>query len=1138
MYWRLSIKPAVAILVLLLSANMSFAQEETEDTKAKKGIGDSISSGVNVLNKVGGGLLKKAGGVASKVANIKTAKPPGSIAVLPAIGQGTEEEQNEIRIALHNSLGATNIRSLKPAEVDRLLVVAEQTNNTDWQSIDKKTLTALMGVDGLLYVDVEKIDRLYAAAYAHYEVGVKVELYTAAADEIIWETAEKEAERKGGVSINPLGMIATAVSSARILSDAVRQVLVNTLARRVANDIPQPSTFLNTKKPVIIDMAVSNGIEGPFSVGDQITVLAKAEPGLVMLFDINGLAEKISLDEKAEGEYIGHYVVAAGDDSQNLFITLSATRVSDKANLLWRVPGKLAVDTVPPGNVEAFIARSTSEGIALQWQAPVGEDSAGVNFRLEKANVNDGIYQELGNIAITEFLDTNVDVGANYYYRIRSIDQAGNEGTSLSRKVSVFKPGPTVLSGLLEGDIVFPAIGNPYRLSTDLTIASGANITFDTGTIIELTPGQTITAQGRLNFAGLVNGQATVRGDGWKIVYDGAGASNSTLTHMRLSGINANMNFIGSDITINEVSIDGVTLAISQQTELALSQARVFNADPGIRLVAGKLSLNDVVFSNNEQAIVNADASGQSSLNMNNVKFDRNKVVLSSPGAYTLSHVEFNDANLTDIQAMLDGPISLNWSTVKGGKELVRAWLTPNMLSLKQALRRQDWQESSELLGNIEQILPSDGISKLKTGLSQMNKGFSQVAYGAGSSGLGKLLSEGNRVLWVQSETLPSAQAKSEELSLRTMLKKFGKSYVKEAFPNKSSAALSKAVRGLKLQSAVDDSQYLYRVDKGLLSEVWVVHVVNQSVLNGLLASAGLGSSAGSRQVYAVNIDNSAASNIILDVLEAQKIRYKVSKSSNVSPYRLSANVVVSDTESQISKNLKVAEATIRLRLEDTQTNRVLGSWKAAGSASAFGKSDANKQALEKAIQKIESVLVRKLWEVDSKPLAKPKPKPKPQVKKVEPVKAIAPEPTVVLTKPTETQIPEKETITEKVTLEAFVERASEDTVVSAASDKPVSTDSIEGLSDQENAEGILSTVDVQNNDTTDTSLVEDLSASQQEGAQTTLEASSSELVPSEKQEIEALVEPVIEVPVAPQAETQALPEVETVEEDKKAGLI
>ena len=131
-----------------------------EPIKRRKGLVDSLSSGVNAINKVSGNLLSKVGGAASKAININAGKAPRSVAVLPAEGEGTTEEQAEIRIALHNSLGATNIDALKLAEVDRRLLAAEKVHGVRWQTLSQAELATALKVDGLLTVNVDEIERL------------------------------------------------------------------------------------------------------------------------------------------------------------------------------------------------------------------------------------------------------------------------------------------------------------------------------------------------------------------------------------------------------------------------------------------------------------------------------------------------------------------------------------------------------------------------------------------------------------------------------------------------------------------------------------------------------------------------------------------------------------------------------------------------------------------------------------------------------------------------------------------------------------------------------------------------------------------------------------------------------------------
>ena len=956
-----------ALLLSLASVVVCAADPEPEPSS--ESLLDALSSGAKAVNKVSDKLINKMSGASHVGSKLLKGKAPGFVAVLPASGEGSAQEHSEIRVALHNNLGSTNIQSLKPAEVDRLLLAAAASLGVAWEKIPQDQLCELLGVDGIMLVTVDEIDRLYAGAYAHYEVGISVRLYSQDAGGYIWEKTDKESERKGGVSINPLGMLATAITSAQVLSDAVRQVLVNTIARRVAKDIPQPRSFLRRKKPINFDLAVSNAVEGPFAAGDEIKVIVQAEAGLVMFFSISGVAEPVQMIEKEKGEYLGVYSVPPVGGANNLFVSVQATRVKDKQQLQWRVPGKLTIDTTAPGAIHNFTLSPVSRGIRLHWQPPLNEDSAGIVYQLEKASLSDGVYSSLGEVAITEYLDATAEAGIAYYYRVRPVDAAKNQGPALSEKVFAAKPGPTYIGGLLEGEVFLPAVGNPYRLKADLLLPATSVLRVEPGVVFELTTGQKIQAQGALILSGTADRPVVFRGQHWEVTLDGAASEDSLFEYVHFNGKGSQLRLQGSRVKIAHARFDGVGISLHEHARLQVDDSFFFKADTALALHSGSVVLNRVGFSGNDRAIVLDDLSGRATLETRKLRFEDNRLHLSSNTPMTLSDVTFVGADMDAVLAALEGPVSVDWSSVENGQHLLGQWLKTRLLSLQKALREKKYASASALLSELGVVVDTDSIGN-----------FQQVLAGSSSQS----------TYWLHRETLLTSQLGGQDFNVRLLRKKFGEAYLKRELPELKRSQRAKILRAASLTEGLMKTHYVMSRDRGIMTDVLVAHELDISRVQALLRASGANSGSASRHTLALDIENSALSNTLLDVLSSQNFRYSL-KTNKASKYKLSSRVTLRQSGSQISENIRVVDVTLRLQLEDLATGELLKSWKSVGSASAFGGADAERKAVDKALAKVQATILRKLWQLDSLPSktvmsaksktkVKPKPKSKPKV--------------------------------------------------------------------------------------------------------------------------------------------------------------
>ena len=72
-------------------------------------------------------------------------------------------------------------------------------------ALKRNELADALQVDGLLLLNVDRIGKLYVAAYAHYEIEITVRLYSRESDSIIWEHADEGRRSRWKHFTEPVG---------------------------------------------------------------------------------------------------------------------------------------------------------------------------------------------------------------------------------------------------------------------------------------------------------------------------------------------------------------------------------------------------------------------------------------------------------------------------------------------------------------------------------------------------------------------------------------------------------------------------------------------------------------------------------------------------------------------------------------------------------------------------------------------------------------------------------------------------------------------------------------------------------------------------------------------------------------------
>jgi len=284
--------------------------------------------------------LKKTKRVLKKDVNQKL---PMSVAILPF-----KSEKKEISFIVTNAF--YNYFSILPYNDVEISRVREVFSNKMFSlDTDKKTLKEVckrLGVDGIIYGDVENFGKLFAGIYSEVSVGTHLKFYSLKADKVIWEFKDIAKKREGGIATTPLGIALNVALSLYNL----RKLQVYRAAEDLFRDIPKlvPHRKYNIADTIsppsyIYHLGMKKDI---FGIGDKVDFFIKAEENLRVYVQIPGVQEDIKLNQTEPGVYRGKYIVKPNDNAQGYLKIVLISNTAKK--VYYDTIAKINIDTTPP----------------------------------------------------------------------------------------------------------------------------------------------------------------------------------------------------------------------------------------------------------------------------------------------------------------------------------------------------------------------------------------------------------------------------------------------------------------------------------------------------------------------------------------------------------------------------------------------------------------------------------------------------------------------------------------------------------------------------------------------------------------------------------------------------------------------
>jgi len=194
------------------------------------------------------------------------------------------------------------------------------------------------------------------------------------------------------------------------------------------------------------------------------------EPGDVSVFRIyrSSTAPNMASAELVRSTNLTLFEDGNVTSGQNYYYLVRAVDIhgNEEDNGNWR--SVMSIDSLPPQPPANLSAEANNNGeIELEWAAP------------EEGDLSFNIYRATSNVSAnltlvtstnqTSFLDSKLDNGKTYYYVVRAMDLAGNEGgNSVLASATASKSGPRIL---LAGSVIALFVVSGYVLDKRRRIA-------------------------------------------------------------------------------------------------------------------------------------------------------------------------------------------------------------------------------------------------------------------------------------------------------------------------------------------------------------------------------------------------------------------------------------------------------------------------------------------------------------------------------------------------------------------------------------------------------------------------------------------------------------------------------------------
>jgi hypothetical protein len=426
---------------------------------------------------------------------------PKSVAVLPFVDLSTSKDGSDIvRRGFYNHFSSLPFKDMELYKVDSLLKKAGLTDPETISKTSPQELGKILGVDAVIFGEVSNFDKFFAVLYSQVAVGANVKMYDTKTGNFLWSGKHVARKHEGGISTNPIGLIATVIATAMNVRDIQLLRANDDLFREMVKTIPVPS-ITEMLRPPTITLLTQDTKGLPKKAGDEIKVVIQGAPKMQAYFDIGEYKKHIDMQEVEPGGYYGVYKVLPGDNINKAIVIGYLTDDAGNTTQWVDAIGSVTLDTTPPDKPKNLSIVGRNALVMLNWVKPAAADLAG--YKIYRSSTPLSSYAEIAKTEINEYRDAGPGLvnSQKYYYRVSAYDYAGNESEMTQITGMPIASGPTAVSGVIEADTIWYSGASPYILEQDVIVKDKALLTIEPGTEIR-SRGGALIIEGRLNAQG------------------------------------------------------------------------------------------------------------------------------------------------------------------------------------------------------------------------------------------------------------------------------------------------------------------------------------------------------------------------------------------------------------------------------------------------------------------------------------------------------------------------------------------------------------------------------------------------------------------------------------------------------------
>lgn len=483
--------------------------------------------------------------------------PPRSLAVLPFGGDPavwslppeTEDPRDVVRRGMYNHIAALPFADQEMLDTDARLAGAELDSFAAVNTLldeNPEQLHDLLGVDAVVLGEVTHYDRTFAGIVSQAAVGCTVRMVALPSGELLWRAVHVSRGFGGGVSVTPVGLALSALSSIWNLREEQLMRESDALFREIAQTIRVPSGGQRR-----LAMAPELDL---FTLDNEATVYREGEPLVFRLVGApasrataqlnapDGFSRSVELNpvpparrralrgqllSALQIEYSSRGLTATPEDMAAALRELDAreiyegayrpepgveaSRVAVRGVLVNAVGGRsvrvlptpLEIDTAAPPAPEALTAEAADQRIRLSWPPVQAADLKGYEVWLSPSGLTG-----FRLAATSESPEAVIESLPNFsprYVRVSAVDMAGNRSGFSPGAKAVPLPDPALaaaaadspnLSGMVQGLLYLSPEHSPYLVQGELAVPTGSTLAVAPGVVLRFAPGGGLAVAG------------------------------------------------------------------------------------------------------------------------------------------------------------------------------------------------------------------------------------------------------------------------------------------------------------------------------------------------------------------------------------------------------------------------------------------------------------------------------------------------------------------------------------------------------------------------------------------------------------------------------------------------------------------